>query len=589
MNFPNRGRRLPAILLVSSLILPCLSVVPGSGADYGRVAGTVVDTQGTPLMGATVLLLGPVFAGSARAQNLAERVITDARGNFTVERLLPGWYSLRVTAATRLPMVRNGIRVAAGETAEEKFILSDIFAPVRFQAPSASVSNWGDDWIWILRTSATTRPILRYQDVATATHSQSIALKQPVPTGRCLIGMMPGSSRSTALAGDPGMGSILAYLRPLSEDSDLLVAGSMATSGLQASSVATAIRKNMMKGEPQELSLVVHQLSFTEGLPFGLGEGRGNLGRAQGVVASYTHTRRLSESLSVTAGLEVDYLNAARDVMTARPSVILRYLLSPSTTIAARYRTASVDGSGTLLERIGALNAFPRVTLRGGRLSLEEFSHTEVSFQRRLSKAARLEVAAFRDSFQNAAVYASGRQAGLTWLADNLLPSSGANGVILNAGDYRSTGLRAEYSRSVGSHVDAAFAYALGDALGVGPQSDPRRVLHAERSHSFAGKVAARVPYSKTQITTSYERLQGGRVTTVDPYGQADLQLQPFLSLQIRQPLPSLAFLPAHIEALADFRNLLGEGYAPMPQASGKLLLLTSAYRSFRGGFSVQF
>jgi hypothetical protein len=59
--------------------------------------------------------------------------------------------------------MRNGVRVEAGETAVATFVLTDIFAPIRFQVPSSTVSSWGDDWKWVLRTSSTTRPILRYR------------------------------------------------------------------------------------------------------------------------------------------------------------------------------------------------------------------------------------------------------------------------------------------------------------------------------------------------------------------------------------------------------------------------------------------
>jgi hypothetical protein len=75
----------------------------------------------------------------------------------------------------------------------------------------------------------------------------------------------------------------------------------------------------------------------------------------------------------------------------------------------------------------------------------------------------------------------------------------------------------------------------------------------------------------------------------VDPQGQADMQLQPYLDVQVRQPLPALAFLPAHIEAVADFRNFLAQGYAPLTQAGESALLLGSAYKSIRGGLSVEF
>jgi hypothetical protein len=66
------------------------------------------------------------------------------------------------------------------------------------------------------------------------------------------------------------------------------------------------------------------------------------------------------------------------------------------------------------------------------------------------------------------------------------------------------------------------------------------------------------------------------------------MDIQPFLNVQIRQPLPTIEFLPAHIEAVADFHNLLAEGYVPLTSSEDRLVL-TPAYRSFRGGFSVQF
>jgi hypothetical protein len=105
----------------------------------------------------------------------------------------------------------------------------------------------------------------------------------------------------------------------------------------------------------------------------------------------------------------------------------------------------------------------------------------------------------------------------------------------------------------------------------------------------LAGRVSARVPVTRTRVTTSYEWLQRGRVTVADPQGQVDMQLQPFLDVQVRQPLPALAFLPAHIEAIADFSNFLAQGYSPVTQPGESTLLLGSAYKSIRGGFSVEF
>jgi hypothetical protein len=407
--------------------------------------------------------------------------------------------------------------------------------------------------------------------------------------------MLPGSARRDPLAVDPGMGSVLAYLRPFSEDSDLLVVGSMTANGIQASSVATAIRRNIAKGDPQELTLVVHQLSLADGAPMAPGSGRDELANAQGVVLGYSQTRRLSARLALTAGMDVNYLNAARDVMTSQPKLRLQYQLDPDTELAVQYGTSRADGSDSLLERVGMLNAFPRITMRGYRLRLERLNHSEVSVDRKLSAISRIELAAFHDALRNAAVWGSGHPEDLRWMAGDFVPNPAVNGVILNAGDYQSSGLRAAYSQKVGNHFEARIAYAFGDALSAnGPaggssQGDLQGYLRPTRSTSVAGRLSARIPITHTQLVTSYGWVQHGRVTVVDPYGHARLQLQPYLGLQIRQPLPTIAFFPAHIEALADFRNLLAQGYVPLAQSGEAPMLLSSVYRSFRGGFSVQF
>jgi hypothetical protein len=392
------------------------------------------------------------------------------------------------------------------------------------------------------------------------------------------------------------MGSVVAYLRPLSDDADLLVAGSMAPYGMQASTVATAFRNHLMRGDPQELTLVVHELSLSDGLPIFSGNFQDPLAHAQGAVISYMRMHRLSPAMTLTTGVEVDYLNAAEGAVTVRPHLKLEYRLNPGTQIAFQYGAARDAGSDTLLDRVGALSAFPCVTLRNYRPQLEQLNHGEASVQRRLSRTSRVEFAAYHDSLENAAVWGAGALGTNNWLAGNLLPNPVTmNGVILNAGDYQATGLRAAYAETFGKHLEALFSYASGDALAASglpaprPQAALQDYLQDKRSTSLAGKVSAHVPLTRTQVTTSYGWSQHDRVTTVDPYGQANSQLQPYLGVQIRQPLPNLGFIPAHIEALADFRNLLAQGYVPLAPAGEKPILLSSAYRSFRGGFSVQF
>jgi hypothetical protein len=67
--------------------------------------------------------------------------------------------------------------------------------------------------------------------------------------------------------------------------------------------------------------------------------------------------------------------------------------------------------------------------------------------------------------------------------------------------------------------------------------------------------------------------------------GQSD----PFFNLFIRQAIPTMGILPAHMEALIDLRNLLAQGYVPVVGQDGQTVYLVQAARSIRGGVSISF
>jgi len=67
--------------------------------------------------------------------------------------------------------------------------------------------------------------------------------------------------------------------------------------------------------------------------------------------------------------------------------------------------------------------------------------------------------------------------------------------------------------------------------------------------------------------------------------GQSD----PFLNLFIRQHVPTLGFLPSHMDAIIDLRNLLAQGYVPVVAQDGQTVYLVQAARSVRGGVAFTF
>jgi len=583
------GMRLSAILLAGGLISALIGPVLTLGSSYGRLAGIVSDDRGNPLMGATVMIVGPLLTATASTGDRVERVITNAKGKFSVGNLIPGWYSLQIVSPTRIPARKNGVKVEAGQTSTLKFVLADAFAPLRFQVPDKVATPLGDDWKWVLRTSAATRPILRYHQGAATDPTPA------EPADQRLIGIVPGPSGLDPTAGDQGMGTVFAYLRHLSPDSDLMTVGSVSSDGSFSSSEGTVYRKGLISRDTEEVSVVVHQLGYVSGLGAPIGAGPLSDYEARGLVTTYTETCALDPHLTLTAGMDVDFLDAVRDLLIAQPRMKLTYRASRSTGLALQLGREPYDESDSLIQRVNEFNAFPVLTLRGYQPEFEQLQHAEASLNHRFKGSGRLEIAAYHDGIKNAAVWSPASAAALSGLEGNYLPNPAAGGAFLNMGDYRSTGYRVAYAQRLGNHVETLVAYFVGDSLDAGkiaagaPGGDLHGALKAVRSPALAARVSARIPVTQTRLITSYEWAQSGRVTLVDPQGQADMQLQPFLDFQIRQPLPALAFLPAHIEAVADFRNFLAQGYAPMTPSGESTLLLGSAYKCIRGGLSVEF
>ncbi|MGD0223164.1 MAG: carboxypeptidase-like regulatory domain-containing protein [Terriglobia bacterium] len=589
------GCRIRALLLLSGFLLPCLQPSESVAAGYGSLAGLVSDDKGVPLMGATVMVIGPMAFATEATNQTVERMITDAHGRFTIAHLIPGCYSLKVSSPTRLPEMRNGVRVQAGETVVATFVLTDTFAPIRFQMPSNSVSSWGDDWKWVLRTSSNTRPILRFREQPQAKQVAAQDQKSTIPPSERFFGFLPGSTPHDPLAEDFGMASVFAYLHPLSVDSDVLVAGSLAPFGADATSIGTVLLRNQLKGEPQQIGLFLHQISLVAGTSVSPGAGPNTFGLAKGMVATYSETRLLAPKVTITAGMDINYLSAIDSVFTAQPHVKLEYQASPQTMVSAQFGSARAEGSNSMMDRLGLLNAFPQITQRDGHLEMEQLNHTEVAVNHRIGKSARVQAAAYHDGLRNAAVWGLGPASGGQAFAGNSLPNPAGNGIVINGGNYQSTGFRAVYAQTFGSHLEVLGAFSSGTALSArgfvlqGSHPYSQGVLTPEQTNSLIGKITADLPGTHTRFSASYEWVPNDRITLVDPAGQANFEVQPYLGVQIRQPIPTPSFLPVHIDAVADFQNLLSQGYVPAGQGGQKPMVLTSGYHYIRGGFSVQF
>jgi len=113
-----------------------------------------------------------------------------------------------------------------------------------------------------------------------------------------------------------------------------------------------------------------------------------------------------------------------------------------------------------------------------------------------------------------------------------------------------------------------------------------RDVLRTAPRHSLGGTVSAKIPHLRTKFDAGYKWVSGTTVSRVDLYGESQYQLDPYLHVGLRQPLPKFAL--GRWEAVADCDNLLAQGYVPLSSRDGRAFLVP-AFRTFRGGLNVQF
>jgi len=157
--------------------------------------------------------------------------------------------------------------------------------------------------------------------------------------------------------------------------------------------------------------------------------------------------------------------------------------------------------------------------------------------------------------------------------------------------------VRAVAQRNFNSNLTGTLDVAYGGALTLRSPgsfvigSMPANEAFTEvRQTAIAAKLAGRIPASKTSWIASYRWTPGSTaLTPVDAFNVSAGQTDPFLNLFIRQPLPSVSFLPGKMEAVVDIRNLLSQGYIPVIGQDGHTLYLVQSARSIRGGVAFSF
>src|SRR5688500_1891495 len=104
-------RKLTNLLIVGLAILALQVVGMAQSSTHGSLTGTITDQQSAVVAGATVTLTSAV-AGADRT------AVTDAKGNFDFQSLLPGVYSISVEAQGFKRAVARDIVVSVAQNTQ---------------------------------------------------------------------------------------------------------------------------------------------------------------------------------------------------------------------------------------------------------------------------------------------------------------------------------------------------------------------------------------------------------------------------------------------------------------------------------------
>jgi hypothetical protein len=545
-----------------------LSLPAWAGQRPGVISGYVRDATGVPQMGAVVEI-----GGSALAHSLT--VFTDVAGFYSAQDLLPGLYSIKVSAPSFLPALEEKIGLQPGNVVHVNITLNTLLNAIRVGPLRKPTDD--DDWKWTLRSVAN-RPVLRvFDDPAASAELQGHDLKAS-------LSFLAGSA-----AGGYGSGS------------DMSTGFSVERSIFSASRVG--LSGNVGYGD--SLPTAVLRAMYSHALPDGSGPSMAvtmrrfapsdpNLHYAalQALAVNVGDDFAMGDVLELRFGSELQTIQFLGRVTAFRPYGSIDLHPSPNTVLSYEYATSlpnTRDEKGFDSAPADLSEADPRVSMTNFSTRLERAHHQEFSVSRHIGNNS-VQVAVFSDRVANTALIGAGS---VTTAGGYLLPDI-YSGTFTYGGDtLDSRGVRVVLERKFCSDLTATLDYAYGGVLDLAKPDvelqEAQQWITTQRRQALAAKLTGTIPHTHTRWIASYRWVNGPALTPVDMFNASAGQSDPFFNLFIRQAIPTMGILPAHMEALIDLRNLLAQGYVPVVGQDGQTVYLVQAARSFRGGVSISF
>ena len=546
--------------------------VPGWCADRSAsISGFVRNASGTPQMGAAVEVLGSAIE--------TFKVFTDEKGFFSAGGLVPGVYSLRVSAPSFLPTLREKISLRAGAGVLLNLTLSTIFDAIQF-APRRAGADDGD-WDWVLRSTAN-RPVLRILPDGSA-----VMVAKGNRSDRALKGTL------SFVAGAPsqGFGSVSDVSTDFRVEKSLFSTGTLTFNGnvgygtgTPNAVVRTSYKHQIADGSTPEIAFTMRRLSS----PF-IGQRNAEL---QALAMSVANDVALGDVLELKFGSELQTIQFMGRVTAFRPFGSVTAHLSPDTVLEYRYSTSRPDRrteKGFESAPADLSETDPRISMTGFSPAIEKAHHQEIALSHREGKTS-MQAALYMDRMIDPALTGVGEFSSPN---SEVLPDIYSGTFTYQGRDLETRGMRLVLERKLTSDISATLNYSYGGVLdlakGETTLENVRDQSVVRNRQALAAKLSGITPGTKTHWIASYGWTSGRALTPVDMFNASAGQCDPFLDVFFRQPMPGTSSLPGHMDVVVELRNLLAQGYVPVFGQDGRTVYLVQSARAVRGGVAFSF
>jgi Carboxypeptidase regulatory-like domain len=600
---PVMGRAGPWLATIS-LLVSLTSAIPAQAASplrlSGQLDGLVKDVAGKPQAGAIVVLLN-------RQDRLLQRSATDALGSFSFAELLPDFYSIQVSFASFVPAVKERIQIRPGMRSMLDVSLSRVFSSIQLVSTTPVPNGlMSDSWKWVLRADSPTRPVLRILPGQGPSSSSPSDSDESGP--RAMFSDSRGLVKISASDGAPVMGDSqadlgtqFAFATSVYGGNRLQVAGDLGYGmGPAAPSGAfrTTYSRELADGLSPEISVTMRQFY----IPWRLGEGGdGSLPALRTTGVSLSDKVQLSDALQLEYGSEFDSVSFLNHVHYFSPYARLTRTLPHGeadftwTSGNARPELGmSNAGSNADLQRdLASLAMLPGVSLDSGRAKVQRGENYELGVSQRFG-SREFRVSAAQESVSNTMLTIASPEAGL--FPGDLLPNLFSNSASFDMGRFENFSYTASMTQDLGEDYKVTLLY--GTIGVVSPRTgeipgesgnDLRNILEAGRRQAVTLQVSGIYKRTGTRFRASYQWTDYQSAMPGPQFSTESTRQEPGLNVMVRQAMPAIPRMPWRMEATAELRNLLAQGYLPLMTPGGDQVLLVNTPRSIRGAIAFVF